>query len=254
MTGIISLVVLIVGLASIIILFGLVARTKAGMKQGFSFLVLGMATFVILEAINVLKTFQIISSHAVPSIMIDIFSVTSILLFFTGFWKLKTLIMNISDFGQVLVITSKANYEDTITSLVKRIGKVCYVTLDKPSKKIVDILDTYLVSRSSVEFIDASEFPCNVENCFSIKNTPDDIKIALERVLKEKNPSCIVVDDISALKNIEKFEVPKFVQDVSLLVKANGSRGFFIGINENISKETINDITMFVDKVMGDNR
>ena len=60
--------------------------------------------------------------------------------------------------------------------------------------------------------------------------------------------------DISALKNIEKFELPKFVQDVSLLVKANGSRGFFIGIIENISKETINDITMFVDKVMGDNR
>ena len=62
------------------------------------------------------------------------------------------------------------------------------------------------------------------------------------------------MDDISALKNIEKFELPKFVQDVSLLAKANGSRGFFIGIIENISKETINDITMFVDKVMGDNR
>ena len=92
MTGIISLVVLIVGIASIIILFGLVARTKAGMKQVFSFILLGMTTFVILEAIKVLKTFQIISSQAVPSIIIDIFSVASILLFFAGFWKLKTLI------------------------------------------------------------------------------------------------------------------------------------------------------------------
>jgi len=254
MTGIISLVVLIVGVASVIILFGLVARMKAGMKQGFSFILLGMTMFVILEAVKVLKIFQIISSQAAPSIIIDIFSVAPILLFFTGFWKLKTLIMNISDFGQVFVITSKANYEDTVASLVKRIGKVCYVTLDKPSKKIADILDTYLVSKSSVQFIDASESTCNIENCFSIKNTPDDIKIALERVLKEKNPSCIVVDDISALKNIEKFELPKFVQDVSLLVKANGSRGFFIGIIENINKETINDITMFVDKVMGDNQ
>ena len=202
MTGIISLVVLIVGIASIIILFGLVARTKAGMKQGFPFILLGMTTFVILEAIKVLKIFQIISSQAAPSIMIDIFSVASILLFFAGFWKLKTLIMDISDFGQVLVITSKANYEDTVASLVKRIGKVCYVTLDKPSKNIADILDTYLVNRSSVQFIDASEFPCNVENCFNIKNTPDDVKIGLERVLKEKNPSCIIVDDISALKNL----------------------------------------------------
>ena len=54
-TGIISLAVLIVGIASIIILFGLVARTKAGMKQGFSFILLGMIMFVILEAIKVLK-------------------------------------------------------------------------------------------------------------------------------------------------------------------------------------------------------
>ena len=83
-------------------------------------------------------------------------------------------------------------------------------------------------------------------------NKPDDIKAALGRLLKEKDLGCVIIDDIAGLKNIEEFELPKFVQDTASLIKSNEVQGLFLGKLENMDKNTINDISMLVDKVIGD--
>ena len=165
---------------------------------------------------------------------------------------MRTLIKGLSDFGQAFVVTSADKYEDRLVSIIKDVRDVCYVALREPCKKTVETLDIYNVDTSSMQFIDASDMKCNAENCIDVKNNPDDIKSAIDRVLKEKNISCVIVDDITAVKKIKSFELPLFIQDTSSLIKANEAQGFFMGKIENLSKQTINDITMVVDKVIGE--
>jgi hypothetical protein len=76
----------------------------------------------------------------------------------------------------------------------------------------------------------------------------------LDRVLKEKGLRCVVIDDITELKNIESFELPLFIQDTSSLIKTNEAQGFFIGKMEHLGKETINDISMIVDKMISEEK
>jgi hypothetical protein len=54
------------------------------------------------------------------------------------------------------------------------------------------------------------------------------------------------------VKKIGTYDISRYVQDLSLLIKSNESMGFFIGKIDKLNKETINDVMMFVDKVIGD--
>ena len=248
MTRVLSIIGFIVGLVAVIVLFGIIKRTKDLVKQGFIFALIGMVAFVVLEALKVFEVFLIIPQ----TIAADVLAVVFVVFLVAGMWKLKTLIRGLSDFGQAFVITSKDKYEDKLVSLVKDIRGICYVTLEEPYKKIVDMLDLYSIDTSSMQFIDASGVQCEAGNCIEVKNNPDAIKSTLDRVLKEKNISCVIVDDVTAVKKIESFELPIFIQDTSSLIKANEAQGFFIGKMENLGKQTINDITMIVDKVIGE--
>ena len=248
MTRVLSIIGFIVGLVAVIVLFGIIKRTKDLVKHGFIFALIGMVAFVVLEALKVFEVFLIIPQ----TIAADVLAVVFVVFLVAGMWKLKTLIRGLSDFGQAFVITSKDKYEDKLVSLVKDIRGICYVTLEEPYKKIVDMLDLYSIDTSSMQFIDASGVQCEAGNCIEVKNNPDAIKSTLDRVLKEKNISCVIVDDVTAVKKIESFELPIFIQDTSSLIKANEAQGFFIGKMENLGKQTINDITMIVDKVIGE--
>jgi KaiC/GvpD/RAD55 family RecA-like ATPase len=139
-------------------------------------------------------------------------------------------------------------------SIVKNVRGVCYVTTEQPYKKIVDLFSLYGIDTSTMQFIDATGGEGDAENVnvITIKNTPDDIKTTLDKVLKEKNINVVVIDNVSAVKLTKKFELPRFVQDMTLLIKANRSQGFFIGKTEDLGVQTMNDIAMFVDKVTGD--
>ena len=215
---------------------------------GFIFLFLGLVAFIIFGLVKLLESYQII----IRTVASDVFLMIFILLIIAGMWKLKTLIKGLSDFGQAFVLTSNDKHDDKLVSLLKNTKNVCYVTLNRPYDKVVDLLNIYNIDSSRVQFIDASGVKCDADNCIEISNTPDDIKVALDRILKEKDLGCVIIDDIAGLKNIEKFELPKFVQDTSSLIKSNEVQGLFIGKLENLDKEIINDISMLVDKVIGD--
>jgi len=209
-----------------------------------------MITFVLLEIFKIFELFLILPQTIVP----DLIAIVFILFLVIGLYKLKTLIKNLSDFGQAFLITSKDEYENKIVELVKNMKGICYLTLEEPYKKIVDIFDLYGIDASSFQFLDASGMECCDKNCVNVKNNPNDIKSSLDRILKEKDIKCVIVDNISALKNIEKFEMPLFVQDTASLIKSNGAQGFFIGKIESLDKQTINDISMLVDRVLGDKK
>ena len=233
--GILTIAGFLLGLVALFISFGIINRTKDEVRYGFIFLFLGLVAFIIFGLVKLLESYQII----IRTVASDVFLMIFILLIIAGMWKLKTLIKGLSDFGQAFVLTSNDKHDDKLVSLLK-------------NTKVVDLLNIYNIDSSRVQFIDASGVKCDADNCIEISNTPDDIKVALDRILKEKDLGCVIIDDIAGLKNIEKFELPKFVQDTSSLIKSNEVQGLFIGKLENLDKEIINDITMLVDKVIGD--
>ena len=150
------------------------------------------------------------------------------------------------------VITTDDKHDNKLISIVKDVRDICYITLKDSYPKIINIFELYGIDTSPMQFIDASGEKCNADNCIEIKNNPDDIRNTINRVLKEKNISCVIIDDITAVKKIKSFELPLFIQDTSSLIKANEAQGFFMAKIENLSKQTINDITMIVDKVIGE--
>ena len=249
-TRIFSLIGFFVGLVTVIVVSGIIKRTKDAVRAGFFFVLIALIAFVVYEGLLVLEIFLIIPQTNAA----DLLTVIFVVFFLAGMWKVKLLIKGLSDFGQAFVITSKDKYEDKLISLVKGIKKICYITLEKPYKKIIEMFDLYGIDTSSMHFIDGSGVQCKAENCNEVKNNPGDIKITLDRVLKEKNPSCVIMDNVSALKNIKNFEIPLFIQETASLIKANEAQGFFIGKIEEIGKQTINDISMLVDKVIGDEK
>jgi len=248
LSGIIYIFTFIVALVGLLIVFGIVKRTKDKMRYGLLYVLLGMVVFVLLKAFEIFGAFQIMGQ----TIITDLLEIIFILLLVTGMWKLRTLIMGLSDYGQAFVLTSKDKYEDNLVSIVKNVRGVCFVTTEQPYKKIVSLFNLYGIDTSTMQFIDATGGEGGAENVIAIKNTPDDIKTTLDKVLKEKNINVVVIDNVSAVKIIKKFELPKFVQDMTLLIKANRAQGFFIGKTEDLGVQTMNDITMFVDKVTGD--
>jgi len=250
LNGLFNIFGFVIGLVAIVVLFGIVRRTKDEVRSGFLYVLLGMVVFVLFEVFKVFEAFQVIMGQTV--VVADVFVVLFVLFLLGGLWKLRSLICGLSDFGQAFVLTSKDRYEDNMVSLVKDVRGVCYVTLKEPYAKVVDFLGLYNVDTSGMQFIDASGVRCDAENCIAIKNSPDELKSTLDRVLKEKGLGCVVIDDVGALKKIKQFELPRFVQDTASLIKSNGAQGFFVGKMEDLGKETINDITMLVDKVVGE--
>lgn len=238
------------GLVAVVVLYGIIKRTIDAVRQGFLFVLFAMIAFLAFEVLQIFEVFQIISQ----TIFANVFGVVFVLLLVAGLWKLRSLIQGLSDFGQAFVLTSENKHQDKLVSLLRGLKGVCYVTLKDPYKKTADFLDMYGIDSSSIQFIDASGEKCDAENCIEIKNNPDDIKTTLDRVLKEKDIRSVIIDDVADVKDVQKFELPKFVQDASSLIKTNEAQGFFIGKMENLDKETINDIGMLVDKVLGEEK
>lgn len=247
-SGFLSIIGFCFGLFSIGIVYAIIKRTKSAIRQGFGFFLISMIAFVLFETFRISELFLILPQTLAPELFIIIF----IFFLVIGLYKLKTLIKNLSDFGQAFLITSKDKYENSLADLVKNIRDICYVTLEEPYEKIVDVFDMYGINPSGFQFLDASGGDCNAKNCVVVKNNPSDIKSSLERILKEKTIKCVIVDNVSAIKNIEKFEMPLFIQDTASLIKSNGAQGFFIGKIEYLDKQTINDISMLMDRVLGD--
>ena len=110
------------GLFTIGIIFAILKRTKSAIQQGFSFLFISMIAFVILETFKIFELFLILPQTIVP----ELFTVIFIFFLVIGLYKLKTLIKNLSDFGQAFLITSKDKYESKLVDLVKNIRGICY--------------------------------------------------------------------------------------------------------------------------------
>jgi len=243
-----AIYLIIFSLVGIVLLIGITKRTTGKIKQAFSFILVSMIAFLAFGTLSAFKVFQIIDL----TIVADLFEVFFVLFMIASFWNLRSLIKDMSDFGQALVLTSKDKHDDKLLSIIKDSKEICFVTLERPYRKLVDFFSVYNIDTAKMHFIDASDEVCNEYNCTKINNDPEELKSNISRILKEKNINCILIDNISAVKKIKDFELPKFVQETALIVKSNKVQGFFIEEIDKISKQIMNDISMLVDKVVGD--
>ncbi len=249
LTGLLSIIGFIVGLVALVLLFGIVKRTKDAVSHGFLFVLLAVLSLAIVEVVTVLETYQLIGSTMIA----EAFYLVFLVLLVAGLWKLRSLIRGLSDFGQAFVLTTKEKHEESLVSLFKGVRGACLVSLEEPYTTMIKRLEVYGINPLSLRVLDASGEKCTADNCTSIQNNPEAIKQAVERVLKEQMVNCVVIDHLSAVKKVKTFELPLFVQELSSLIKAHRAQGFFIGKMEQLEKGTISDITMLVDKVVGDN-
>ena len=137
--GILTIAGFLLGLVALFISFGIINRTKDEVRYGFIFLFLGLVAFIIFGLVKLLESYQIIIRTVASDVLLMIF----ILLIIAGMWKLKTLIKGLSDFGQAFVLTSNDKHDDKLVSLLKNTKNVCYVTLNRPYDKVVDLLNIY---------------------------------------------------------------------------------------------------------------
>jgi hypothetical protein len=237
---------LLIGLASFVILFSIFRRTKDEIKTSFLILMIGVLVFCLYE---LFRLYEIFSGEIFFSDLITVFFILFVLF---SVFKLKSLIKSLSDFGQAFVILKNDTYEHKIGSIVKDARGVCYVTVETPNDKLKTIFEKENIDVSNLKFLDATGEKCVLDNCVNIKNDPEDIKNSIKRMLREKNIKCVIVDNVSAIKNLERFEIPLFIQETASLIKSSEAQGFFIGYMEKIDKQMINDINMLVDKVIGD--
>jgi hypothetical protein len=245
---ILSIVGFLLGLIALFISFGIISRTKDDVRSGFIFLFLGLFSFIIFGLIKILEFYVVIAESITSNIFLTIF----IVLIIVGMWKLRSLIKGLSDFGQAFVVTSMDKYDNKLVSLVKDVKNVCFVNLKNPYKKMVDFFELYNIDVSKIHFIDATGEKCEADNCIAVKNNPKDLKNTIDKILKEKDSRVVIIDDISNIGSIQNYELPKFVQETAAMIKSNEAQGFFIGKINNLDKQIINDITMLVDKVIGD--
>jgi hypothetical protein len=236
---ILGIICLALGVVSLLLSYGVVRRTKNAVRHCFLLILIGIGAFISYELFTIFK-------YEGANLLCLLF----IFFIMGGLWKLKSTIRSLSDFGQAFVLVSQDEYEDRMAFLIKGIRNTCYVTLEKPYKKVMDFLDIRGIDTSNLLFIDASGIKTSYDNCISISNNPSEIENALERILKERDISRVIIDNISAVKKIKKFELPKFVQDIASLIKAHEAQGFFIGKIEKLDKQMINDISMLVDKIV----
>jgi hypothetical protein len=176
----------IISLLTIIVLYSIILRTKDEIKQGFILLIFSLLIFFIINIIGLLEYFRIVEFISFSPIIIDFFYVLFILLFFIGVYKLRIIIKGISDYGQVLVLTSQKNLDDTIVKLIKNKKNICYITLERSIKDLFEFLDTYFINKSSFIFIDGTKNQGSFNRCINIENKPELIKTNLEKILKEK--------------------------------------------------------------------
>ena len=88
LTRIFSLIGFIIGLVSIIIVSGIIKRTKDAVRTGFIFVLISICAFVIFEAFVLLEVFLIVPQSNTA----DILAIVFVGFFLAGMWKLKMLI------------------------------------------------------------------------------------------------------------------------------------------------------------------
>lgn len=242
--GALKLLFFFIGLLFIPVLYNLYRRTQEDIKLNFLLMLIAgvlFAGFGFVSSMTFLRVFSV-------PLLEEAFLAAFVIVLFVSLWRMQLFVQHIADSGQSLVLVSENDHEQKLASLSGNGEKVCVVSTKWPSKELYAKLASFHVNAKNVVVLDASSVSCQGDGiCKSVGNSPDDLKSALDRMLKEKSFSRVIVDDISSISGVRDFEMPLVVQQLSEVIKANDAQGLFIGERERLDEKIISDIAMIVD-------
>lgn len=224
-------------------LYQLMKRTNKDLYYGHLLMFLAMISFSLFALINGLSSFQIISLRIIPSALVLVFTI----LMFGSLYLLINIIKDMADFGQTMMLTDNTNYQKNMIQLLKSTGKTLYVYLSKkkPDAGVVEQLEqnnSLVITTVNAGFESANKIHLEKEDKDTLQDT-------IYRLLREKRFNTVVIDTITAMVQVESFELPMVIQNYSEIIKQQGAAGYFIAEKDRIDGGTVEDISMILDKI-----
>jgi len=160
----------------------------------------------------------------------------------------------------VLVVFPKSKYITLLPEVIKATDAsskmICYVSLNKPYKSIIDTLNKNKLNPAKYFFIDVLtstvETPAPAKNCEFVQSPSalTDISLAFTKAVHEKGCDNVLFDTISTLTIYQDTgEIIKFTQNLMTKARVNNVKSVYIALKED-SAELVKDLTMFVDGVV----
>lgn len=171
-----------------------------------------------------------------------------------------SLITEIKNKQIVLIVLPKAKYATQLINVIKAVDasskKICYISLNKPYKSIIDVLKKNSLNLAKYFFIDVLtstvETPAPAKNCEFVQSPSalTDISLAFTKAVHEKACDNVLFDTISTLSIYQSIdEIIKFTQTLMTKARVNNVKSAYIALKED-SPELVKDLTMFVDGVV----
>lgn len=164
----------------------------------------------------------------------------------------------------LLLVIPKAGYMNKIQEIIKDMGakfkNVCYLSLNRPYKSLVETIKRNSLDPANFFFIDTLTSGIGtheeVPNCIfvSAPNALTELSVAFSRALNEKKCEGTLVDSLSTLLVYEQVHsIIQFTHNTITKVRMTNSKLVLISLKEDTSSELIKDLYMFVDKVVESN-
>lgn len=244
--GTIYVAISIITIVAGVYLYSLIKKTEDSLREGYVLLFAAILIFLSFTLSQVLTYFNLLRWGLVyRSSLLLVF----VVVLAAGIWKMNVMIMDLVETGVVLLLVKGDKYLESVSSLLKGLHHVCYITLERPAESIIQILQKKGVDRQSVYFLDASGASSKYNNCRLIENNPHSIISSLRKILTEKKVKHVVVDGIDKIRGIKSFELPRLIQQIALEAKKAQTQSFFLCKKGTLQEELKRDIELLVDKV-----
>lgn len=166
----------------------------------------------------------------------------------------------IKENGVILLLLPNKAYSEMIIEIAKIISvlnkKICYVTLNKPYKTLLEEFKKNKIDSSEFFFIDCVTKKAEDEGeeqvvYVSSPKALTEINIVMKKVLSVGKIESTIFDSLSTLMVYEgSASVVRFAHSIVSMFRTLGSKGILISLKEDIQSELVKDLNMFVDKVM----
>lgn len=152
-------------------------------------------------------------------------------------------------------------YSERVKEIAKIVSKlserVCYVTLNKPYKTLLKDFEKSKIDSNKFFFIDCVTKKVKNEEAsgqvvyVSSPKALTEINIVMKKVLNAGKIDSTIFDSLSTLLVYEgSHAVVRFSHSIISMFRTLGSKGILISLREDMQNELINDLNMFVDKVV----
>jgi len=159
----------------------------------------------------------------------------------------------------VLMLLPSAQYNDLVISNIKALSKknVCYITLNKTYDSLTELFKKNKVNVNNVTFIDAisktiKNVPNQAKSVYYIDspNSFTDLSLQISTFLRH-DFDYIVFDSLTNLLIYQKKDpVAKFLSSIINKIRDSKTNAVFYSIDMEAHQELIQEVSMFVDKVV----